>query len=320
MSYLVFDLDETLADLTFIYHFLMSLRIKEHILETQPYMIYFFPTKLEEQLELTYQKFVERILQEELSGPLGILRPGILQKMKEIAALKRNGTVKGVVIYSNNSHLPSLHFVRDIIELHTGPLFDDCIHWLHPSREDDKVNPFIMKTWSVLLRILQEGPTRAPANLSPSSVYFFDDLGHTDLMMELKEQYYKVPAFHSTTSVDRISEIYAEVLSQSQIPMHHLLIYLVDLFDVQSTARYHPEEGTLDTVLTTIRALIPSKPHAHQPAHDYGIQRIGDVIHEQSASSNQSMPSTPSNQKKRKHRRRYTRRERRITIKKRAYK
>jgi hypothetical protein len=312
MSYLVFDLDETLADLTFIYHFLMSLRVKEHILETQPYMIYFFPTKLEEQLELTYQTFVERILQEELSGPLGILRPGILQKMKEIAELKRNGIVKGVVIYSNNSHLPSLHFVRDIIELHTGPLFDDCIHWLHPSREDDRVNTFIMKSWSTLLRILHEGPTKAPANLSPASVYFFDDLGHTDLMMELKEQYYKVPAFHSTTSVDRISEIYAEVLSQSQIPMHHLLIYLVDLFDVQSTARYQPEEGTLDTVLMTIRALIPSKPYAHRPAHDYGIQMIGDVINEQNT---QRMPS---NQRKR--RRRYTRRERRITIKKRAYK
>lgn len=303
MSYVVFDLDETLADLTLIYHFLLSLRIKEHILETQPYMIYFFP--LEENLDKAYAKFVEQTLKEELSAhPLGILRPGLLPIMKQLAALKQKGIIKGVVIYSNNSHLPSLHFVKDIIELHTGPLFDDCIHWLHPSREDDRSNPFVMKSWSALSRILHEGPTRAPANLSPQSVFFFDDLNHSDLLNTLKEQYYKVPGFHSFASVDRISDIYTEALRHANVPIYQLLIYVLDIFDMEnSTARYNPAECTLSSLVSMIRALIPSTTH-HPPLVDHGIQMMEDMIRD------------VKRYRKLKKLRRYTRRERRTTVKK----
>lgn len=307
MSYVVFDLDETLADLTLIYHFLMSLRIKEHILETQPYMIYFFP--LEEQLDKAYARFVEQILKEELSAsPLGILRPGLLPIMKQLATLKQKGAVKGVVIYSNNSHLPSLHFVKDIIELHTGPLFDDCIHWLHPSREDDKVNPFTMKSWSTLSRILHEGPTHAPAHVHPRHVYFFDDLNHIDLLNALKEQYYQVPAFHSFASVERISDIYAEALQHTNVPAYQLLIYVLDVFNVEnSTARCNPAEGTLSSVVSTIRALIPSVTH-QRPLVDHGIRMMEDMIRD------------VKRYRRPRKLRRYTRRERRSTIKKHGHK
>ena len=308
MSYVVFDLDETLADLTLVYHFLMSLRIKDHILETQPYMIYFFP--LEEQLNRAYERFVEQILKEELSAnPLGILRPGLLPIMKQLAALKQKGAVKGVVIYSNNSHLPSLHFVKDIIELHTGPLFDDCIHWLHPSRDDDKVNPFVMKSWSTLSRILHEGPTHAPFHLSPHHVYFFDDLNHMDLVHALKEQYYQVPAFHSFASVDRISDIYAESLKSTNVPIYQLLIYVLDVFNVENnTARYNPAEGTLSSVVSTIRALIPSLITRNPPVMDNGILMMEDMIRD------------VKKYRRPRKLRRYTRRERRSTIKKHGHK
>ena len=302
MSYVVFDLDETLADLTLIYHFLMSLRIKQHILETQPYMIYFFP--LEESLDKAYARFVEQILKEELSEPLGILRPGILPIMKQLAALKQKGTIKGVIIYSNNSHLPSLHFVKDIIELHTGPLFDDCIHWLHPSREDDRVNPFVTKSWSTLSRILHEGPT----HVNPQHVYFFDDLNHPNLLNTLKEQYYQVPGFRTFASVERISDIYSEALQHANVSAYQLLIYVLDVFNVEnSTARYNPAEGTLSSVVATIRALIPSVTHP-RPLVDHGIRMMEDMIRD------------VKRYKKPKKLRRYTRRERRTTVKNHVFK
>ena len=282
MSYVVFDLDETMADLTVAHPFLLSLRIKDHILEFHPYMIYFFPTALETMLDQAYETFVERVLKAELSAePLGILRPGLLPIMKQLAALKRKGLVRGVVIYSNNSHLQSLKFVKDVIELYTGPLICDCIHWLHTSREADKTNPYIMKSWSTLARIMHEGPCRAPKNLSPKNVYFFDDQQHVDMESALNEQYYRVPPYHSFTSVDRLSELYGSVIHDARVPLYEMLIYIVDIFQVEnSTVQYNPAEATVDALMNIIRKMVPAIMDTKRPVMDSGILMMHDVIKE----------------------------------------
>lgn len=307
MSYVVFDLDETMADLTVVHPFLLSLRIKDHILEFHPYMIYFFPTALETMLDHAYETFVERVLKAELSAePLGILRPGLLPIMKQLATLKRKGLVKGVVIYSNNSHLPSLNFVKDVIELYTGPLICDCIHWLHPSREGDKVNPYIMKSWSTLSRIMHEGPCRAPRNLAPKDVYFFDDQQHVDIESALNEQYYRVPAYHSFTSVDRLSEMYGSVIHDMRVPLFEMLIYIVDIFQVEnSTIQYNPAEATVDALINIIRKMVPAINGTARYEVDNGILMMQDVIKEI---------------KRKKRIRRYTLRGKRGTVKKRMSK
>jgi hypothetical protein len=269
-------------------------------------MIYFFPTALEIILDQAYETWVQRVLQAELSAePLVSLRPGLLPIMKQLAALKRKGLVKGVVIYSNNSHLQSLHFVKDIIELHVGPLICDCIHWLHPSREADKTNPYIMKSWNTLARIMHEGPCRAPKNLSPNNVYFFDDQQHVDMEGALNEQYYRVPSYHSFTSVDRLSELYGAVIQDVRVPLYEMLIYIVDIFQVEnSTVQYNPAEATMDVLITILRKMVPAIQW-ERPRLDNGILMMHDVLKE-------------IRRKKRIHR--YTLRGKRGTVKKRMSK
>ena len=127
MSYVVFDLDQTVADLLMVFPFLYSLRIKEHMLENHPHLFPFFPPDLEDTLQQAYQRFVGLLLQEERSAtPLGILRPGFLSVATRLQEMKQRGEIRGVILYSNNRHLPSLHLVRDMIELFLdAPLFSD---------------------------------------------------------------------------------------------------------------------------------------------------------------------------------------------------
>lgn len=179
MAYFVFDLDETLGNFHTPYFFLEDLR----------------NTK-----EAAYKNFVEAVAAVEDSGhPLGIIRPGILTVMRKLKELKDKGLVKSLVIYSNNSHLESLEFARDVIQhvVDDSTLFSDCIHWGYSGREIEHILPkrpgSANKTWAVLTNLMINGPTAA-TELTPEKVYFFDDqehilekelpAGHTIRMME----------------------------------------------------------------------------------------------------------------------------------------
>ena len=182
-------MDETIAQLYTVYHFRESLT-----LTTESHK--------------SYKKFVKNILKEETSNkPLGILRPGILNVMSKLYELHKKGIVKGVIIYSNNGHLESVEFIRDLINKHVGnKLIKECIHWYHPLRGRYKTN----KTWKELNNILMNGIYK-DKNVNKDSVYFFDDLCHTDLMENVN--YYRVPAYNFKASFDRISDIYKEAIS-----------------------------------------------------------------------------------------------------------
>ena len=177
MAYFVFDLDETLGNF---------------------YTPYFFLEDLRNTKEAAYTNFVEAVAAVEDSGhPLGIIRPGILSVMRKLKELKDKGLVKSLVIYSNNSYLPSLEFARDVIQhvVDDSSLFSDCIHWGREGRmaEHTGREGSANKTWTVLTNLMINGPTAA-TELTPEKVYFFDDqehilekelpAGHTVRMME----------------------------------------------------------------------------------------------------------------------------------------
>jgi hypothetical protein len=220
MAYVVFDLDETLAHLHTTYYFIASLRQKEDVMSVRAYLLSFLSRDFFDQVENAYRKLVEFVRQEEASEiPLGILRPGVLEIMKELKVLQQKGKVAYVVIYSNSRYLPHLEFVRDIIHSHvkSTTLIGDCIHWDHPGRLQDKITPGITKSWVTLKDILVQGPCKAQETLEPKDVYFFDDLQHMDLAMHLKEQYYQVPPYNYIVSFDRLSELYAAAVKEANV-------------------------------------------------------------------------------------------------------
>ena len=187
MSYFVFDMDEAIAELYSVYYCIISLRLKESLKE-EKIDTTTLSAALDKHLYNAYQLFVKKVLHEETSSkPLGIIRPGVLQIMKSLQCLQQSNKVAKVIIYSNNSNLQCLEFIRDIIHEHLGaPLIAECVHRLHPLREESAIryqhsNGGLEKTWSNLRHVLIEGKANAPSTLKPSDVYFFDDLDHRDL-------------------------------------------------------------------------------------------------------------------------------------------
>jgi hypothetical protein len=218
MSYIVFDLDETLAHVHSVFYFLMYLNYPLFNKDQNPSQ----PLIRQNKLEDAYKKFVKAVAEKEDSEePLGILAPGILDLMKQLKRFKDSGKLKGVAIYSNNGFLLNLHFVRDVIHEIVGPLICDCIHWGHHERQVEYTMPIspsgARKTWAVLAKILQTGPCKAPPTLKPSDVYFVDDLKHPDLVQTLKDHYFLIPPYKYKTNLIRVFDIFEKVLTEEDM-------------------------------------------------------------------------------------------------------
>jgi hypothetical protein len=231
--YFIFDMDETLAELYSVYYFIASLRLKGTLEWVNKDEANNITESLNTSLNKAYNNFVEDILSEETSNePLGILRPGILDVMKRLYDLQKKGLVKHVLIYSNNGHLQSLEFIRDLIHKHLGTnkLIGECIHWNHHMRDEDRVLGVANKTWNVIKNIMVNGLCNAPSDLRPDNVFFFDDLDHIDLQRALGRNYYKVPAYNFKASFDRIAEIYKEAILSSDVDIDEFIEYIMDIF------------------------------------------------------------------------------------------
>ena len=284
MSYVVFDLDETMAQLYSIYYFIASLKLKEYVGDTRAHILSFFPESLFEEQERAYRLFIERILEEETSAtPLGILRPGILEIMKKLNKLKRKGKVAHVILYSNNGHLQSLEFVRDLIHLYVGnnTLITECIHRTHPLRAQE--SNWMMKSWNTLQHILINGSCNVLEHISPANVYFFDDLNHTDLQTHLAEQYYQVPAYRFRPSFERISNIYIKVIEDAKVDISMLLINVMDLMYVGNQSIFlNPHTMNLQQLMGLFAETIldTAKPSDLPPPPDRGYQMMMDAMEE----------------------------------------
>jgi hypothetical protein len=292
MKYFVFDLDSTLAEVYPVYYFLACLKIKYSLFEIKPIMAMQFPKELEKQLDNAYNLFVNRIEEQESSNyPLGIIRPGMLRMMSELNQLKKSGKIKGLVIYSNNSHLPTLEFIRDIIHTHTDSkrLVLDCIHRLHYLRKSSIFyqNKYYNKTWVELKKIMIECSTRAPHSIKPSDVFFFDDMDHTDLHDNLKENYYEVPAYSYHAGTDRIFEIYKECLEKAQVDMSSLLFYINYVFlnqkngHITNISMFPSFEQSIQTLKATIEFIgcdIKAASVTNVPNEDHAIGMVQHAI------------------------------------------
>ena len=234
MVYVVFDLDATLADMSPIYYYIASLQIKKML---SGFMFSIFPINLERELDKAYSLFVTRILEKEQSDkPIGILRPGILTIMEKLFTLKKKGRISNVIIYSNNSHLESLEFVRDLIHAHIGSkrLISQCIHRTHPLRNSENLQYPNMypKTWRTLSTIIMNNGVSKI--IMAKDVYFFDDLDHIDLQNTLQNNYYKVPEYVCRTNDSRIINIYSSVLEDANVDLSQFGLYITDIFSIKS--------------------------------------------------------------------------------------
>lgn len=269
MRYVAFDLDQTLADVTSVHLFLLSLTMRYYLEEHKPYMVAYFPADLEEQLKRAYELFVTRVAAIEMSAhPLGIIRPGILRIMRQIHKMK--STIKDVIIYSNNRYLPSLVFVQDIIHRAIGhPIIGPCIHWHHPCRvSDHETQPSITKSWGTLKAILID--RGAPLDLSPDRVLFFDDQDHSNLQSALQTNYYKVPIYQTRNEFDRIAAIYTRCLEEAKVNTYYVYLYIAEVMDEKST----PADPSRFVISDLIHLIRKGSEHSYptERSYDHGIR------------------------------------------------
>jgi hypothetical protein len=273
-TYFIFDMDETLAELYPLFYFIGTLRLKDTVSDSNKLQI---PNSLDYTLNDAYNYFVLSTLKEETSDkPLGILRPGILDVMMRLYELQKLRKIKNVVIYSNNGHLQSLEFIRDLIHAYLGSdnLIKDCIHWDHPMRKDE-INSTNTKTWNILKQILVEGACNAPETLEASDVYFFDDLDHTDLQEHLGPNYYKVPAYDFRASFDRIATLYKNALIYSKTDTNLLAKYIKDIFINSRIVN-----GSINRIIYSFKQKTPDTVNKDilPPLNDEGITMMLDAV------------------------------------------
>lgn len=278
-KYFIFDMDETLAELYSVYYFIASFYIhkdEENISELLP-----------KSLEKAYKLFVEEILKKEISAhPLGILRPGILNIMKTLRDLQLEGNVKNVIIYSNNGHLESLEFIRDLIHKYIGSndLIRECIHWDHPMRDEERtIEPGMAnKTWNVLRNIMVNGNCKAATNIQPTDIFFFDDLDHRDLQKNLGGNYFKVPGYNFRASFDRIAEVYRNVIRAANVNVEEMGHYIVESF-ASSTNDYEiivEKDDLMDGIIGFFKSKTKGTASENEmvPKPDRGIEMMKEAI------------------------------------------
>ena len=282
-KYFIFDMDETLAELYPIYYFIASLRLKELVDEDN--IIEQFPKSLVNTLNNAYDTFIVNILKEEQSSkPLGILRPGVLNVMEKLYELQKAGKIKYVIIYSNNGHLQSLEFIRDLIHEHLGTinLIKECIHWNHSMRDEERfMRPGAAnKTWKVLKNIMVEGNCKAPLQVQPGDVYFFDDLDHKDLQENLAGNYYKVPGYDFKASFDRIANIYQNAITNANVDMNEFMDYIIEIFVKTENDYRYINEDYMESILRIFKSKTPgtASVDSDPPPKDAGIEMMMDAI------------------------------------------
>ena len=275
MKYFVFDMDEAIAELYSAFYFITSLRIPAVIQKEYPEYIFAVSESIKRQLAEAYRYFVKAVLREETSyKPLGIIRPGVLHVMKMLYQLQKSNKIAHVMIYSNNSSLLCLEFIRDIIHeyLGTTQLIGECAYRGHPLRTERYSHE---KTWNSLKRVLIEGNCKAPFTLGPEDVHFFDDLHHQDLKRALGKQYHQVPPYEFKASYERLADLYSDAIQHVRILQYAPLVGMV-----YGTTR-NPITTSLQHILTLFKAstVRTSSKDDVPPLHDKGITMMNNAIY-----------------------------------------
>lgn len=231
MAYVGFDLDETLGRFsTAHYH---TLFLQPHIVVYEgvwsglygsrliPPPIPLSPT-LKSLLDNAFSRFVSCVASKEAQDPpLGLIRPSMVDLIQRLKALKDEGEVKAVVIYSNNGNLSLLHLAGQVLETLTNApgLFCNYIHWYHPFREREVrygAPGNATKSLAILKKAFQTGLC-TPAEIPHDKIYFFDDLDppHYDLYSELEERYIQLEPYKFDAPFEPLDECFVTVLRES---------------------------------------------------------------------------------------------------------
>ncbi len=280
-KYIIFDVDHTLIDSYSLFYFLASLKPDETIKLSPVELPPCDPADWEyfkRTLDQAYLFWVTAVGEAEDSDhPIGIFRPGLFHVMRRLSDLQKEGVIKGVHLYSNNSYLPTLHFIRDVIHHRIGSttLIQQTIDWMHPLRVKERTDRlparFIGKTWDTLAEILR---------VSPEQVYFVDDLQHRELMDVLGDRYYHVPKYEFRASFERLMEIYSRVLHEARVPVYQFFQTILFLysntvdefyFDYHLSAKENIRNFLRDRTGMTVGQLIV-------PPTDRGIQQIYECM------------------------------------------
>jgi hypothetical protein len=227
--YIFLNLDATIANLSSVIFILQD--FTAHNCFSQPMNL---NSKLKFTLKNAYNLFVNKIanLERGSNTQIGILRPGILDFFKFVKNLKDDGKCEGVVIYSNNTSLQCLNFIRDVIHecLFTINLIDDCVHKFHKFRgktsEDYHKFGIYAKTWSTLKNLLMYGNLKVSKPIDPSSVLFFDNYLHINLKQILLDNYIIVQPYKYSTPWRTIEKLYIDVIEETQIEIDEFLNFI----------------------------------------------------------------------------------------------
>jgi len=298
-KYIIFDVDHTLIDSYSLFYFLASLKPDETIRLSHVQLPPCDPADwayFKKTLDQAYSLWMTAVGEEEDSDhPIGIFRPGLFSVMRRLADLQREGVIKGVHLYSNNSYLPTLHFIKDVIHQRIGSdaLIHQTIHWMHPLRVKERTDrlpqSFIGKSWETLTEILQ---------VCPNQVYFIDDLEHRELISVLGDRYYHVPKYVFRASFERLMDTYNKALQQARVPIYQFFQTIIFLYS--NTV----DEFYFDYHLTAQRNIYlflrdrtgPTESPITRPPMDDGIQimnRCMDDI-EREYLRLYSVPSSPT--------------------------
>lgn len=275
MKYFVFDMDEAIAELYSAFYFITSLRIPSVIQYEYPQYQFAVSESMKRQLGDAYRHFVKAVVKEETSyKPLGIIRPGVLHVMKMLYQLQKSNKIAYVMIYSNNSSLPCLEFIRDVIHEYLGTtnLIRECAYRGHPLRTELFAHD---KTWDSLKRVLIEGNCKAPSTLGPEDVHFFDDLHHDDLKRAMGRQYHQVPPYEFKASYERLSDLYGDAIRNVRMLQFAPLVGMV-----YGTSR-NPITASLQYILSLFKAstVRTASKDDVPPLHDKGITIMTDAIY-----------------------------------------
>lgn len=204
--------------------------------------------KLDAILSVSYSNFVRRILENELSAkPLGLFRPGIFTLFAKIAALRKTGQIRGVIIYSNNHTESLVNFVKDVINL-AEPVIDAGFFRFSTKRlaiNERTGNP--EKTWNEIKQLLAS--IGSSPEISPNEVIFFDDLVHTDLKKHLGRNYINVEEYIHNPPIIDVLEVYRKALVDDnkdlEINVKAIMTYI-------KSCSYDLELDSFDDYLTAI--------------------------------------------------------------------
>ena len=192
MAFIGFDLDETLGWFMSAHpyvFFLVPETVYKNLLKTnQPSML---SPKLRQKLDAGMKEFAKCLVTKD--SELGLLRPGILPIIKRLAALKEEGRVKAISIYSNNGNLGLLLLAAAMIEYAAGTpgLFCNKVDWYNPLRTSE-ITPgrpgVAFKTADVLRKSFldsQCGSMISEDEIDLKQTFFFDDLIHEDILTKI---------------------------------------------------------------------------------------------------------------------------------------